>query len=265
MNDYLIAFGSNEGNSNDVFEHAVKQISEITDVKLLATSDPLQTQPVGGPDGQNVYLNAAIRIQSDLGPRNLHRQLVKIETELGRQRRVRWGARKIDLDLLLCGLEEIETDTLKLPHPRMSFRRFVIEPANEIASDMVHPTSGQTIGQLLQVLNQRENRLLFVSPELEFPEHEKLIQRLLPTGWKFDAVSKQATLDRCKGAAKLVCYVDHVEKPSDDINLALDKPELDRLIQAAVSFPGPTLRLHRDLQKSETEIKAAFDAIKPLL
>jgi len=265
MNDYLIAFGSNEGSSSDVFEQAVKQILEITDVKLLAVSDPLPTQPVGGPDGQNAYLNAAIRIQSDLGPHDLHRQLAEIEVALGRQRRVRWGARRIDLDLLLCGLEEIETDTLKLPHPRMSFRRFVIEPANEIASDMVHPTSGQTIGQLLHALNQRENRLLFVSSDLEFPEHEKLIQRLLPTDWQFDAVSKRAALDRCKGAAKLVCYVGRVVKPSDDIYLALDKPEQDRLIQAAVSFPGPTLRLHRDLQKSETEIKAAFDAIKPLL
>ena len=259
MNDYLIAFGSNEGNSNEVFEQAVKQISEITDVKLLTTSKPLQTQPVGGPDGQNIYLNAAIRIQSSLEPEDLHRQLVKIETELGRQRRVRWGARKIDLDLLLCGSVEMETEFLILPHPRMSFRRFVIEPASEIASEMVHPTSGLTIGQLLQALNHRENRVLLVSSSDEFPEHEKLIQRLLPTGWSFEAVSKPAELDRRKDIAKLVCYV---EKPSDE--MASETSELDRLIQAAVSFPGPTLRLDRDLKKSETELKAAFDGIEPL-
>lgn len=272
MHDCLIAFGSNEGNSNEVFEQAVKQVSEIPDVKLLATSKPLQTQPVGGPDDQNAYLNAAIRIQSNLEPAGLHRQLVRIETELGRERRVRWGARKIDLDLLLCGVVEIQTKTLTLPHPRMSFRRFVIQPANEIASDMVHATSGQTIGQLLQALNQREDRVLLVSAEAEFVEHEKMILRLMPTGWKFEAVSQLAVLNRYKDnakkdiakndLAKLVCYVanpiDEAAPPSEDSGR-----EPDRLFQAAVSFPGPTLRLDRDLKKSEIEVKAAFEAIVP--
>jgi len=187
---------------------------------------------------------------------------VKIETELGRERRERWGSRKIDLDLLLFDLLQLQTANLTLPHPRMSFRRFVLEPAKEVASDMVHATSGLTIQQLVKALDERENLVLLAALPTEFVEHEKLIRNLLPAGWRLAAVSDEATLKQTmvqNHLAKLVCFVEN----SNDEN-----SKLDPLLQAAVSYPGPTLRLHADLKKSETgikaEIKAAFEAIKPL-
>ncbi len=265
MHDCLIAFGSNEGNSTQIFGQAVKRIGEITEINVLASSRPLQTDPVGGPDGQASYLNAAIRIQTSLGAQELHRELVKVENDLGRKRRQRWGSRKIDLDLLLYGRLELETKSLTLPHPRMSFRRFVLQPASEIASDMVHASSGQTIEQLLAALDQPENLVLFVS-KLEFStaelaaaelvKHEAQIQGLLPAEWRLEIVSDQQQLEQKGRLAKLVCFVGqpgHVQR-------GLGSP----LIQAAVSFPGPTLRLSEDLEKSKMEIKAAFEAIKPL-
>ena len=253
MHDCLIAFGSNEGNSVEIFAQATKRISEIKQVQSLVASKPLETQPVGGPEGQNSYLNAAIRLQTDLGAAELHRELVKIETELGRERRSRWGSRKIDLDLLLFGLLQLDSESLTLPHPRMSFRRFVLEPAREIAGDLVHASSGLTIDQLLGALNERENLVLFVTQQGEFIEHEKLILDLLPTRWQLKVVSEEVSLNQTSGQAKLVCFVNNFDQ---------QELELNPLIRLAASQPSPTLRLDQDLEKSKVEIKAAFQAIK---
>lgn len=222
---------------------------------MLAASKPRVTQPVGGPEGQSSYLNAAIRLQTDLSAVQLHCELVKIETELGRERRSRWGSRKIDLDLLLFGLLELDSESLTLPHPRMSFRRFVLEPAKEIAGDLVHASSGLTIDQLLAALDKRENLILFVAQPDEFVEHEKLILSFLPPQWKLKVASDETSLNQNSGQAKLVCFV---------TNFTQQNLELDPLTRLAASSPSPTLRLDRDLEKSKIEIKAVFEAIKDL-
>lgn len=253
MTDCLIAFGSNEGNSVEIFAQASKRISEIKRVQLLAVSKPLVTQPIGGPQGQAAYQNAAIRLQTDLSANELHRELVKIENEFGRKRRSRWSSRKIDLDLLLFGTLQLESETLTIPHPRMSFRRFVLEPAKEIAGDLIHASSGLTIDQLLVALDQRENLILFVTRPGELVQHEKLIQSLLPPKWKMQVVSDETLLEQNSERAKLVCFVKNFDQQNS---------ELDLLVREAASQPSPTLRLDRDLEKSKVEIKAAFEAIK---
>ena len=77
----------------------------------------------------------------------------KLKSRFGRERHERWGDRTLDLDLLLFGDAVIDSPTLTVPHPRMSFRRFVLEPAVEIAGDMVHPTIGWTLERLLDQLD----------------------------------------------------------------------------------------------------------------
>ena len=255
MHDCLIAFGSNEGNSLEVFAQATKRISEIKQVRSLVVSKPRVTQPIGGPEGQSPYLNAVIRLQTDLSAVELHRELVEIETELGRERRSRWGSRKIDLDLLLFGLLQLDSESLTLPHPRMSFRRFVLEPAKEIAGDLVHASSGLTIDQLLAALDQRENLVLFATQPGEFAQHEKLILGLLPPEWKLKVASDETSLNQNSTQAKLVCFVANIDQQNS---------KLDQLIRLAASQPSPTLRLDRDLEKSKVEIEAAFEAMRDL-
>jgi len=137
----------------------------------------------------------------------------------------------------------------------MSFRRFVLEPAKEIAGDLVHANSGLTIDQLLAALDQRENLILFVAQPGEFVEHEKLILDLLPPQWKLKVASDEKSLNQNSDQAKLVCFVANFDQKDS---------KLDPLIRLAASSPSPTVRLHRDLEKSKIEIKAAFEAIKDL-
>ena len=94
-------------------------------------------------------MNAAALLETDLPPAALLAALQDIERRLGRIRAERWGPRTIDLDLLLYDQLELETPELILPHPRMSFRRFVLGPAAEIAAEMAHPVCGNTIGGLV--------------------------------------------------------------------------------------------------------------------
>ena len=112
-----------------------------------------ETAPVGGPANQGPFLNAAVRLETTASAEQLHLALRQIELDLGRRRVERWEARAIDLDLLLYADQVIETPQLVVPHPRMAFRRFVLEAAVEVAPEMVHPTIGWTVGRLLEHLD----------------------------------------------------------------------------------------------------------------
>ena len=152
----LIAFGANLGNRTDSLDRAVKRLSEHPLVEVTVCSRPHQTKPVGGPPGQDDFLNAALLINTTLSPRQLLKLLQDAEAELGRERVERWGQRTIDLDLLLCGEEVVNADAhgeLTVPHPRMALRRFVLAPAAEVAPAMRHPVIGWTVAELLQHLD----------------------------------------------------------------------------------------------------------------
>jgi 2-amino-4-hydroxy-6-hydroxymethyldihydropteridine diphosphokinase len=141
----LIGLGSNLG---DLLASARDMLAALPQTSLISISSFHESKPAGGPATQPPYLNAAALLESSFTPQQLLAELQRIENSLGRERMERWGPRTIDLDLLLYDELELETPELTLPHPRMSFRRFVLEPAAEIAAEMVYPINGWTIGRL---------------------------------------------------------------------------------------------------------------------
>ncbi len=148
----LVALGSNLGDRLRLLDEAVARLGRLPGVRLVAQSRWHATRPIGGPSGQGEFLNGAARLETSLPPAVLLAALHRIETDLGRRRGERWEARPIDLDLLLYDEQVVKNPELTLPHPRMAFRRFVLEPAAEIAADMTHPATGWTIARLLDHL-----------------------------------------------------------------------------------------------------------------
>lgn len=152
----LVALGGNLGDRERTLSRAIEMLRAHPQVTTLRSSRLHETAPIGGPAGQGLFLNAAVSFETTLGSGPLHLALGEIEHALGRQRGDRWEARTIDLDLLLYGDEVVATGSLVVPHPRMAFRRFVLEAAVEVAADMVHPTIGWTLRQLLAHLDTAE-------------------------------------------------------------------------------------------------------------
>lgn len=153
----LIGIGSNLGDRQGMLERAVNPFRLAPDITVLQVSRWLETAPVGGPPGQQAFLNGAITIETALSPRALLNRLHRIERDAGRERKLRWEARTLDIDLLLYGQERIddvdcEGGELVVPHPRLAVRRFVLAPAAEIAAEMVDPATGWTISRLLEHL-----------------------------------------------------------------------------------------------------------------
>ncbi|HMO13024.1 MAG TPA: 2-amino-4-hydroxy-6-hydroxymethyldihydropteridine diphosphokinase [Pirellulaceae bacterium] len=160
--DCLVAFGSNLGDRERFFHDVIDALNQHSRFQIVSHSDLYSTTPIGGVDPQHDYLNAAIRLVTNLPAIELADYLFQLEKSLGRQRKQRWEARTVDLDLLLYGQQNFESNSLVIPHPRMSYRRFVLEPACQIAAEMVHPTSQLTLGQLLEHINTKRGALMFV-------------------------------------------------------------------------------------------------------
>lgn len=150
--DCLIGLGANLGNREQSLRTAWRRLTGTPGVTAVRMSNPIETEPVGGPPGQPMYLNAVGRIRTTLAPTRLLDVLNRIETDLGRERNVLWGARTIDLDILLFGNDVIATGGLTIPHPRMCTRRFVLKPALEVAPEMIHPGNNRTIRELFEAL-----------------------------------------------------------------------------------------------------------------
>jgi 2-amino-4-hydroxy-6-hydroxymethyldihydropteridine diphosphokinase len=127
-----LGVGSNLGNRRKNIKLAVKLIKALKDTKIIKASKLLESSPCGGPAGQANYLNAALSISTNFSPLSLLKKLKKIENELGRIPTVRFGARVMDLDILLYGDKLIRNKVLTIPHPRMFERDFVIKPLLEV-------------------------------------------------------------------------------------------------------------------------------------
>ncbi len=144
----LIGLGSNLGDRERLLADAVACLAATAGIQSVRVSQWRETTPIGGPAGQPRFLNGAALVVATLSPQDLFSQMQEIEIELGRTRLKPGEPRTADLDLLLYDEIVIDSPSLKIPHPRMAFRKFVIEPAAEIAGSMMHPLVGWTMQQL---------------------------------------------------------------------------------------------------------------------
>ncbi|MGQ9647020.1 MAG: 2-amino-4-hydroxy-6-hydroxymethyldihydropteridine diphosphokinase [Thermodesulfobacteriota bacterium] len=148
-----IGIGSNLGDKVDQCESAIAEILKVDQNKLLAKSSYFKTKPVGYAD-QGWFINGAIKIETELEPLQLLRNLKRIESQLGRQETVRWGPRTIDLDILFFDDRAIRTDELQIPHPLAQERQFVLVPLAEIDPGLIHPVLRKSIGELLDDIKE---------------------------------------------------------------------------------------------------------------
>lgn len=148
-----IGFGSNLGNREATFHQALDALKILPGTTALSWSRLYETDPVGLSDEGSTFMNAAIRLETDLSPRDLIEDLRRTELRLGKSpRHTSDRSRVIDLDLLLYDGEHISEDDLEVPHPRMHERAFVLAPLAEIAPTAVHPVLARSVSELLRVL-----------------------------------------------------------------------------------------------------------------
>jgi 2-amino-4-hydroxy-6-hydroxymethyldihydropteridine diphosphokinase len=151
-----IALGSNLGDRELNLLRAVAEIGRLPESRVTALSPFYETSPVGNVN-QDAFYNAVLRISTQLEARSLLTHMLRIEAEtFKRVRTVNQGPRRMDLDLLLYGVEIIYEEDLVVPHPRLTERRFVLQPLSDIAPLIKHPVSGQTMKDLLASLKTDE-------------------------------------------------------------------------------------------------------------
>lgn len=282
----LLGLGSNVGDCEATLQKAIADITALPDLVVVRHSTWHRSQAVGGPAGQAEYVNGAAVVETKTAPLSLLAELQQIETRFGRERGERWGPRTLDIDVLLYGSDVAETAMLSLPHPRMTFRRFVLEPAAEIAPKMLHPVIGWPIERLRLHLEKASDLVAIVSPS--DPIREQVAKTLA---------------DRCGAKAAARPAFDTAEHhwpslwttwlavPARASNSqATATPQVAALPYSAAAFPklsilldadvahrgadklrwstlvrqpgrGPTLRLQTsDPQEIEAEVLAAVDA-----
>tara|TARA_Y100001936_G_scaffold108811_1_gene106910 strand:- start:273 stop:767 length:495 start_codon:yes stop_codon:yes gene_type:complete len=150
----LIGIGSNLGLAAENCEKAISFLNNSESLQVTAHSSLYQSEPVGKKD-QPWFVNGAVEVSTSLNPEQLLQHLLNIENQFGRKRKGKWGPRIIDLDILDYDGKIFNSETLTLPHPEMTQRRFVLEPLSEIAGSTIHPLEKKTILDLLKELPQK--------------------------------------------------------------------------------------------------------------
>jgi 2-amino-4-hydroxy-6-hydroxymethyldihydropteridine diphosphokinase len=154
-----LGLGSNEGDRLANLRSARRAL-ERRGIEVTGSSSAYETEPQGEVTEQADFLNACLRVRTALGPEELLDACKDVERELGREPGgVRHGPRPIDVDVLLLGEIELESDRLTLPHPELRNRRFVIEPLLELDPDLRLPDGTALRDRLAAVADQRVERL----------------------------------------------------------------------------------------------------------
>lgn len=134
MTRAFLGLGSNLG---DRWQHLRHAVASLESVGLVAVSPVYETEPVGGPTGQNPYLNLVAELDTALSARELLGICRRLEAAAGRVRAERWGSRTLDVDVLWVDGVTVDEPDLQVPHPRMRQRRFVMAPLADLAADLV--------------------------------------------------------------------------------------------------------------------------------
>lgn len=154
-NTAYIALGSNIGNRYGNLKGAIKSLNNIPEIEVVSVSSIYETDPIGY-ENQEQFLNMVIEVTTALEPFDLLDICLGIEANLGRKREIKWGPRTIDLDILLYNQENIETEKLIIPHPRMQERAFVLVPLLEIYSSIKLPAMEMPLQSALEAIPDRE-------------------------------------------------------------------------------------------------------------
>lgn len=149
MEKVFLGLGSNVGARKRFIGTAIKEISLIKGFKITAISSLYETGPWGLKSQRN-FLNCVLMGSSSLKPPELLNNLLKIEKQLGRKKRVKWGPREIDIDILFFGKKINKRGNPAIPHPFVHRRNFVLIPLNEISPGLVHPLFKKRISTLLK-------------------------------------------------------------------------------------------------------------------
>ncbi|WP_407272608.1 2-amino-4-hydroxy-6-hydroxymethyldihydropteridine diphosphokinase [Radiobacillus sp. PE A8.2] len=157
MNVAYIGLGSNIAPRFATLMDAVKIIGESPAITVTAKSSIYETKPVGFVDQDN-FLNMVLELKTTLNPSELLGRCLQIELQLGRKREIKWGPRTIDLDILLYNQDNIKTERLIVPHPRMHERAFVLIPLSEINPNLFVPTNDKCVKDILDEVPAQEKK-----------------------------------------------------------------------------------------------------------
>lgn len=150
-----LSVGSNIGEKEQFLNNAFKKLDEDCNIKVTKVSKYIETEPYGNVE-QDKFLNGCLEIRTLLTPDELLKKVNGIEQEEGRIRTLHWGPRTLDIDILLYDNEVVYTDDLKIPHPDMHNRMFVLEPLCEIAPFVIHPVLGKSVMRLKEKLMDKQ-------------------------------------------------------------------------------------------------------------
>ena len=154
-----LGLGANEGEPRRQLQETITLLAATDEIEVVKASSFYLNPPLGPPD-QPWYVNAVLQVRTRLTPEELLRVLHRVEDDLGRVRRERWGPRRLDLDLLLYDGVILSGPDLCLPHPEMHKRGFVLVPLAEIAPQAWHPVFEKTASELLAELAPRDRESL---------------------------------------------------------------------------------------------------------
>jgi 2-amino-4-hydroxy-6-hydroxymethyldihydropteridine diphosphokinase len=155
MNHAYISLGSNMGDRSNFLKTALETLEYSYPIQLVNVSSIYETDPVGYTD-QDLFLNMVAQLNTELAPFELLDACLETEKKLGRKREIHWGPRTIDLDILLFNEENIKTERLVIPHPRMFERSFVIIPLLEISPKMKLRSLYQSLREVADELSDKE-------------------------------------------------------------------------------------------------------------
>jgi len=161
MSTAYIGLGTNMGKRLNYLKQAVQLIQAEETIAVENLSAVYETAPVGGPD-QGPYLNACAAVRTELSATELLLKLLDMENLIGRVRKVRWGPRVIDLDLLVYENIIMNTPLLELPHPRICERDFVLIPLADIAPDLLIPGCTKSVHELIAERGLTEDIKLYL-------------------------------------------------------------------------------------------------------